>query len=63
MVDYYEILEVHPKASQEIIKKAYFTLAKKYHPDVYPDKEFAVKKMAILNKAYDVLGNPVKAGL
>lgn len=60
MVDYYEILEVHPKASQEIIKKAYFTLAKKYHPDVYPDKEFAVKKMAILNEAYDVLGNPDK---
>lgn len=28
MTDYYEILEVHPKASQEIIKKAYFTLAK-----------------------------------
>ena len=33
MLDYYEILEVHPKASQEIIKKAYLTLAKKYHPD------------------------------
>jgi len=60
MTDYYEILEVHPKASQEIIKKAYFTLAKKYHPDVYPDKEFAVKKMAMLNEAYEVLSNPEK---
>ena len=60
MTDYYEILEVHPKASQEIIKKAYFTLAKKYHPDVYPDKEFAIKKMAMLNEAYEVLGNPEK---
>ena len=60
MVDYYEILEVHPKASPEIIKKAYFILAKKYHPDVYPDKEFAVKKMALLNEAYSVLSDPEK---
>ena len=60
MTDYYEILEVHPKASSEIIKKAYFTLAKKYHPDVYPDKKFAIKKMAMLNEAYEVLSNPNK---
>ena len=26
MIDYYEILEVHPKASQEIIKKAYLNI-------------------------------------
>ncbi|WP_281697425.1 J domain-containing protein [Acidaminococcus massiliensis] len=60
MTDYYEILEVHPKASSEIIKKAYFTLAKKYHPDIYPDKKFAIKKMAMLNEAYEVLSNPEK---
>lgn len=60
MVDYYEILEVHPKASPEIIKKAYFILAKKYHPDVYPDKQYAIRKMALLNEAYAVLSNPEK---
>ena len=37
--DYYEILEVHPKASEEIIRKAYLTLAKKYHPDVSSEKD------------------------
>lgn len=31
--DYYEILEVSPNASEEVIEKAYKTLAKKYHPD------------------------------
>ena len=31
--NYYEILEVDKHASEEIIKKAYNTLAKKYHPD------------------------------
>ena len=46
MIDYYEVLEVHPKASQEIIKKAYLTLAKKYHPDTTTfDKSFAEQKI------------------
>ena len=35
MKKYYEILEVNPKASIEIIEKAYKVLAKKYHPDLY----------------------------
>ena len=56
--DYYEILEVHPKASQEIIKKAYQTLAKKYHPDTTDlDKNIATKKMAELNEAFSILSN------
>jgi curved DNA-binding protein CbpA len=58
--DYYEILEVHPKASQEIIKKAYQTLAKKYHPDVYGDLEIATKKMSLLNEAYSILSDEKK---
>ena len=45
MKDYYAILEVHPKASQEIIKKAYLTLAKKYHPDVSCRVENCTEKM------------------
>ena len=58
MIDYYEILEVHPKASQEIIKKAYLTLAKKYHPDTTTlDKAFAEQKIKQINEAYKVLSN------
>ena len=58
MIDYYEILEVHPKASQEIIKKAYLTLAKKYHPDTTTfDKTFAEQKIKQINEAYKVLSN------
>ena len=37
--NYYEILQVDKKASQEIIEKAYKLLAKKYHPDLREDVE------------------------
>ena len=39
MKDYYGILEVNEKASPEIIDKAYKTLVKKYHPDLYSSIE------------------------
>ncbi len=59
--NYYEILEVSQNASSEIIKKAYFSLAKKYHPDstILP-KEESLQKMILLNKAYEVLSDPIK---
>lgn len=61
MKDYYEILEVHPKASMDIIKKAYTTLAKKYHPDTTTfDKSFAQSKMIQINEAYSVLSDSEK---
>ena len=57
-IDYYEILEVHPRASKEVIKKAYQTLAKKYHPDISPlNKNEALKKMTLLNEAFSVLAD------
>ena len=57
--NYYEILEVDKHASSDIIKKAYTTLAKKYHPDLQPDdqKEDAKKKLQKINEAYETLGN------
>lgn len=61
MKDYYEILEVHPKASIEVIKKAYRVLAVKYHPDItILDKDVAKRKMTELNEAYAVLSNAKK---
>ncbi len=58
MKDYYEILQVHPKASSDVIKKAYITLAKKYHPDTTDlDSETAQQMMKDLNEAYAVLSD------
>lgn len=58
--DYYEVLGVDKKASQEEIKKAYRKLAKKYHPDLHPDDESAHKKFTEVNEAYEVLSDPDK---
>lgn len=58
-MNYYEILGVKKTASQEEIKKAYKNLVKKYHPDIYKgDKNFAQKKTAAINVAYEILSNP-----
>jgi predicted RND superfamily exporter protein len=54
---YYDILGLPVNASQKQIKKAYFKLAKQYHPDVNPSEE-AKKKFILVNKAYEVLSNP-----
>lgn len=54
--DYYKILGVPPDASPEEIKKAYYRLAHKYHPDKGGDKE----KMKEINEAYQVLSDKEK---
>ena len=62
MKNYYELLEVSEKASQEVIKKAYTTLVKKYHPDLQPDseKKAAEEKIKEINEAYEVLSDSAK---
>lgn len=60
-MNYYEILEIQPSASEEVIKMAYKGLAKKYHPDTYDgDSEFANEMLAKINKAFEVLSNKEK---
>jgi len=57
-IDYYKILEVDKKATEEEIKKAYRKLARKYHPDVNPNNPEALKKFKEINEANEVLSNP-----
>lgn len=58
--DYYQILGIDKKASQEEIKKAYRKLAKKYHPDKNPGNKEAENKFKQINEANEVLGDPEK---
>lgn len=59
MKNYYDLLEVTPKASTEIIEKAYKVLVRKYHPDLYSGEEkiYAEEKVKELNEAYRVLSS------
>jgi curved DNA-binding protein CbpA len=56
--DYYEILQVSPKADQEMIEKAYRLLAKRYHPDNQDTGDAG--KFGTLMEAYLILSNPDK---
>ena len=58
--DFYKILGVQRQASSKEIKKAYFALAKQYHPDANPGNKEAAKKFQEISQAYEVLGNKEK---
>lgn len=58
--DYYEILGIDTKASQDEIKKAYRKLARKYHPDLNPNDTAAGDKFKEINEAHEVLSDPEK---
>jgi len=58
--DYYKILGVPKNADQKQIKKAYYQLAKKYHPDSNKDDPNASKKFQEVSEAYEVLGDEDK---
>jgi DnaJ-class molecular chaperone len=57
--NFYNELGIQPSASDQEIKKAYFALAKKYHPDVNPDAD-ARPKFEKIAQAYETLSDQQK---
>ncbi len=55
--DYYNVLGVKKSASQDEIKRAFRTLAMKYHPDRNPDDVDAERRFREIAEAYEVLGD------
>ena len=55
--NYYEILGVTPDSDEAEIKASYRRLARKYHPDINPEKEELFKN---ITEAYEILSNKTK---
>lgn len=58
--DYYKVLSIDKKATQEEIKKAYRALAVKHHPDKNPNNKAAEAQFKLVNEANGVLSNVEK---
>jgi curved DNA-binding protein CbpA len=58
MINYYEILEVSQKASQEVIRAAHEALLHHYNVEHDSEDQSEVQKLHHLNLAYDVLSDP-----
>eukprot|EP01018_Ginkgo_biloba_P033550 Gb_35614 [translate_table: standard] len=61
--DFYDILGISKGAGQAEIKKAYYALAKKHHPDVNKGDPDAEKKFQEIQRAYEVLKDDEKRAL
>jgi len=58
--DYYDVLGVPRNASEDQIKQAFRSSAKKHHPDANPGDKGAEDRFKELNEAYEVLGDARK---
>lgn len=54
MTSLYDVLEIKPNASEQEIKKAYYKLSKKYHPDKNMASN-SCQKFQEINSAYELL--------
>lgn len=57
MKDYYSVLGLNDKATEDEIKKSYRNLAKEFHPDKNPD---GGEKFKEISEAYEILSDPQK---
>lgn len=61
VTDYYRVLGVMPGADEVVVRAAYKALAQRYHPDRFAgDPAEANRRMAEINAAFAILGDPVK---
>lgn len=58
--DYYNTLGLKKGASEDEIRTAYRSMARKYHPDLNQGDEVAKKKFQEVQQAFDVLSDPKK---
>ena len=54
MTDLYQILQIKPNASEQEIKKAYYNLSKRYHPDKCSEPD-SCQRFQEINSAYNIL--------
>lgn len=59
-IDYYKVLGVGRKASEQEVKQAYRRLARRFHPDLNPGDKTAEAKFKEINEAHGVLSDPQK---
>ncbi len=60
-LNYYEILEVFPAATQDEIEGAFRNMLYKYHPDHNPDRpDWAHEKTSEVVAAYKILTDPMR---
>ena len=65
MKDPYQILGINRNATDDEVKAAYRSMARKYHPDSYGDNplaDLAEEKMQEINEAYDAIMATRKSG-
>ena len=64
--DYYQLLEVETGSSEELIQKSYYSLARRYHPDLFHTADVVDLQPAMellfarVNQAFYTLKNPEK---
>mgnify|MGYP000382104779 CR=1 FL=1 len=58
--DPYAVLGLNRSATDDDIRRAFRTLAKKLHPDVNPGDQAAAERFKQVSQAYDLLGDPDK---
>ncbi len=59
-MNYYEILEVSPQASKEVLRAAYKSLMQRHHPDRHPHDADPAHRAALIAQAYAVLSDADK---